>query len=600
MVMNTLAWMTFAPMALGIIGLFLPNLLKKILGVFLLAGNLYWAVSLFTRPPADTAIFAMDPLSRVMILFIGLLGLMIYCYTLQNTSKASEGKSLTLILWSTGLATGTVAGGNMIALVVFWGISGLMLYFYGLLNSAGAAAAKKTFLMMGVSDVLLIIGLALLWSNNGGSYALYSSALNVSDFWSYLAFFCLLLAAFTKAGGFPMHTWIPAFSRSAPIEGVALLPGVLDKLLGIYLLARIMNGLFVLPFILNLIVMVLGAITIVTAAMMALIQHNGRNLLGYCAVSQVGYMILGLGTSTPLGIIGGLFQLINCVIYQANLFLSLGSVEKRTGTSELDKNGGLAVHMPLTFISSLAGALAITGIPPFNGFGAKWMIYQSLISNVGVQPIGLQLVYVLCLIIAVFGSGLTLASMMKFLYTLYFGKSRQDFSQVKEISINNWLVTIALAALCLILGVFAYPLVINGLLSFVGGRGIAVTAVFPGFYQPYLVFGFLLAGFVIAFLGYLIFRKVRFDQNYVGGQADTHQFAADGSHFYNDIRLMHPLKTMYDLALKKAFDIYDLTGKLAGRTGIWIQKAHTGVLTTYVTWVVVGFIVVILMLLGIH
>lgn len=598
MVKNMLLLMTFTPIILGIAGLFLPNLLKKTLGVIFLAGNLYCAISLFTGLPGNTSVFSMDPLSRVMVLLISLLGLLIYIYCLRNVSKDIEGKSLTLILLSTGLSIGTVSSGNMIALVCFWGISGLMLYFYGLLNHTGAEATKKTFIMMGGSDVLLITGLAIIWSGNGGSFALNGPALNVTGFWSYLAFFCLLLAAFTKAGGFPMHTWIPAFSEHTPIEGVALLPGVLDKLLGIYLLTRIMNGLFVLPAILNLIVMILGALTIVTAAMMAMIQRNGRKLLGYCAVSQVGYMILGLGTGTVLGMLGGLFQLINCAIYQATLFLSFGSVEKRTGNSELESNGGLAIRMPWTFASSLVGALAITGIPPLNGFGSKWLIYQSLIASVGGQSTAFQLVYIICLIIAVFGSGLTLASMMKFLYTLYFGKSKQDFSHIKEINSNNWLVTIGLAALCLVLGVFAYPLVVNGLLGFVSGQSGSITAALPGLYNPYPVFVFLFMGFVIALFGYFVFRKVRYDENYVGGQPDTNQFTVDGTHFYNDIRQMDPLKAMYDLAQKQVFDIYHLTAKLAGRTGLWIQKAHSGIMTTYATWVVVGFVLVILMLVG--
>lgn len=598
MVTKLLLFITLAPIILGLIGFFLPNLLKKVGGVILLIGNLGIAILLFTYPALDTSLLKLDALARLIVLFICILGLLIYIYTLRNTSPDYEGKSLLLILLSIGLSIGVVVSGQMISFVIFWGISGLMLYFYALLNGTpvGGNAAKKTFLMVGGSDVLLIIGLAIIWFNHHESFQLYASAFKVGDFWSLLAFFCLLLAALTKAGGFPMHTWVPVFAESAPIEGVAILPASLDKLLGIYLLTRMLNGIFEIPFVLNLMVMVIGALTIITAVMMALIQHNGRKLLGYHAVSQVGYMILGLGTGNPVGIIGGIFHLINHTLYKSNLFLSFGSVEKRTGTAELDKMGGLAVKMPWTFISSLVGALAISGLPPFNGFVSKWLIYQSLVMGAQGKPIWLQAIYLFCLIIAVFGSGLTLASFMKFLYTIYFGKNRSNSGQVTEISPNNWLVTITLSALCLLLGVFAFPFMIKGLLGPIFSGNIEISALVPGFYQPFLMLYLFIIGLAVAALGYFAFRKIRFDRNYVGGQEDTEHFTVDGTHFYNDIRLMSPLKTIYDLALKKAFDIYDWAGKLVQSIGVLIQKSHTGVLTTYATWVIVGFIMVMLML----
>ncbi len=600
MVTKLLLFITFGPIILGLLGLFLPNLLKKVFGVILLAVNLGMAVLLFTYPAVDAPLFKVDALSRLIVLFISILGLLIYIYALRNTASEYEGKSLILILLSVGLSTGAVISGQMLIFVIFWGVSGLMLYFYGLLNRtpAGGLAAIKTILMIGGSDILLIIGLAVIWFNHQESLQLYSSTLKVGELWSWIAFSCLLLAALTKAGGFPMHTWLPVFAETVPIEGVAILPASLDKLLGIYLLARIMTGMFDLPYVLNLIVMLIGALTIITAVMMALIQHNGRKLLGYHAVSQVGYMVLGLGTGNPIGIVGGIYHLVNHTLYKSNLFLSLGSVEKRTGTAELDKMGGLASYMPWTFISSLVGALAISGLPPFNGFVSKWLIYQSLVMEAQGKPVWLQIVYIVCLIIAIFGSGLTLASFMKFLYTVYFGKNKPASHQVTEISPNNLFATITLSLLCLVLGIFAFPLMIKGLLSPFLTENMEISAVLPGFYQPYLMVGLLGAGLIVACLGYLVFRKIRFDQNYVGGQEDTEHFTVNGTHFYDDIRLMTPFKTIYDLAVKQVFDIYNWCGKLAQRTGMFLQKIHSGVLPTYTIWMLLGLTLVILMLLA--
>jgi len=175
-----------------------------------------------------------------------------------------------------------------------------------------------------------------------------------------------------------------------------------------------MNTLFIYPFAIRAIVMILGALTIIIAVMMALVQHNGRKLLGYHAVSQVGYMVLGIGTGTPIGIIGGLFHMVNHAIYKSSLFLSFGSVEKRTGTPELDKLGGLAKKMPLTFIAALIGALSISGVPPFNGFFSKWMVYQGVLVSASQQGRIWQIVLNVCFVLAIFGSALTLASFINF------------------------------------------------------------------------------------------------------------------------------------------------------------------------------------------
>src|SRR4030042_5389712 len=113
--------------------------------------------------------------------------------------------------------------------------------------------------------------------------------------------------------------------------------------------------------------------------MMSLIQHDLKRLLGYHAVSQVGYMVLGIGTGNPIGIAGGLFHMLNHAIYKSCLFLSGGSVEKKAGTTELDKLGGFAKIMPITFVTFVIASLAISGVPPFNGFASKWMIYQGII-----------------------------------------------------------------------------------------------------------------------------------------------------------------------------------------------------------------------------
>ena len=133
-------------------------------------------------------------------------------------------------------------------------------------------------------------------------------------------------------------------------------------------------NLFTISRPMSIFLMAIGSFTIVAAVMMALIQHDLKRLLGYHAVSQAGYMVLGIGTGSIIGIAGGLFHMLNNAIYKHGLFLSGGAVEKKVGTTDLGRLGGLSRFMPISFVTCLIASLAISGVPPFNGFFSKWMI----------------------------------------------------------------------------------------------------------------------------------------------------------------------------------------------------------------------------------
>jgi NADH-quinone oxidoreductase subunit L len=156
---------------------------------------------------------------------------------------------------------------------------------------------------------------------------------------------------------------------------MALVPAALEKLIGIYFLARISLDMFKLSVgsALSTVLMWVGIATIILAVMMALIQKNYKRLLSYHAISQVGYMILGIGTAIPAGIVGGLFHMINHAIYKSGLFLTSGAVEKQTNTTNLEELGGLGRKMPITFICFYNSGFHM-GVPPFNGFFSKELV----------------------------------------------------------------------------------------------------------------------------------------------------------------------------------------------------------------------------------
>lgn len=157
------------------------------------------------------------------------------------------------------------------------------------------------------------------------SFDIQNIQLNLDSPPAVYAFLCLLVGILAKAGAIPLHTWLVDTAEDAPTPVTAFLPASVDKLLAIYLLARMVLNLFVMTPVVNLVLLVLGAVTLAGAGMMMLVQQDFKRLLGYCAVSQVGYVLLGIGTGHPLGIAGGLFHMVNHAIYKSCLFFSGGA-----------------------------------------------------------------------------------------------------------------------------------------------------------------------------------------------------------------------------------------------------------------------------------
>ncbi|MBN1948270.1 MAG: hypothetical protein JW784_00870, partial [Candidatus Cloacimonetes bacterium] len=367
----------------------------------------------------------------------------------------------------------------------------------------------------------------------------------------------------------------------------------LDKLLGIYFLARICLNLFQLTEAMTLVLLIIGGVTIISAVMMALVQHSYKRLLGYHAVSQVGYMVTGIALGSPLGLIAGLFHMLNNAIYKSGLFLTAGSVEKRTGKEDLDELGGLSKLMPLTFISALIFALSISGIPPFNGFASKWMIYQGLIEFGKGSGIAHQLWFV-WLTLAVLGSALTLASFVKFISGIFLGSSNKKLVNVREVSILMWLPQIILALLCIGFGVFAVRLVIPALFAPITGEFS-----YPGIWNSQAVSILILVSIVLGVIIYLIgnIRNFRSEESFLGGEIIHDKSNYNPLEFYKTIGEFPLLAFFYRKAEHKWFDIYDLGRRFV----LWLNGifsfAHSGILSTYITWLIMGMVILLIILI---
>ena len=260
MIMNQAIQIIAIPVLIGILLFLLPSALRWLkaiiaLAVVLFAG--YLAIRLFATqdlvfspdywPSAEKfCSFSLDGLSKLILLFISLLSLLVCIYTLNSKSSGAMRNFYAWFLITLGFSFGAVLANNLLLFLICWGILGISLYMLAHpRDELSSAAAKKTLILIGASDGIMILGIAIIWRVTG-TLNMDEIALPTSDLVRTIACFCLLVGSFTKAGAFPFHTWIPDYSQTAPAASSAYLPASLDKLLGIYFLARITTQLLVM------------------------------------------------------------------------------------------------------------------------------------------------------------------------------------------------------------------------------------------------------------------------------------------------------------------------------------------------------------------
>ena len=606
-----LFWVPIAvPAVGGLIALVLPRRAKgasEALGLLSTAWAFWAALRLFGMKGAswDAPWLRLDglglslslkvsPAAAFILPFVCLFGFLVALYSIKFRIE-SRTRYYAFLQWTVAGSAGVILANNLLLLLIFWEIVTMMLYLLVNLGRGGVAAeaARKAFVVLGFGDSALLLGVLIFWATAGTlsmDVRIAAGTLLTS-----LGFLLLMVGALAKAGAMPVHSWIPTMAEGAPTPVMALLPASLDKLLGIYLLTRISLDLFHLTWGLQVVLMVVGAGTIVLAVMMALVQHDLKKLLSFHAVSQVGYMVLGIGTGTVIGVLGGLFHMLNNAIYKSCLFLGAGAAEHRTGTTELEGLGGLARSMPLTFASCFVAAMAISGVPPLNGFVSKWMVYQGVISlRSGLMPF--------LLVAAMFGSALTLASFVKVLYSVFLGQKPREIGEVREVGFGMAFPMVVLAALCIFFGMFAqFPL--RNFIGPVLGRsfggipqGISLGKALWSPSLASLLLGIaLLVGFLIYLIGRVTVRRSA-PVFMAGERPDAEETRMPGTGFYETVRELRLLRGPYREGERGVFDLYRLFGRYWEALVRALRAIHNGVMSTYLSWCILGLLVLLILL----
>ena len=611
---NILCNIIFLPLIAGFVVLFFPNRIKPLSKAVTLVISILtcmWAFRIFFLDELTFAwsilqidnlkldlLLTTNPLNKFILLFAMGFGLLIVLYSLKamaETKRANEFYGSVLL--TIGGTAGILLSNHLLILLIFWEIVTVSLYI--LITTGGRKsnfAATKSFAMIGASDGAFLLGIAMVWVLSG-TFVISEISLSTGTALPIAAFLLLMLAAITKAGAMPLHTWLPTSGEYAPTSVMALLPAAIDKLLGIYLLIIIVKQLFILNSgALSIILAIIGTATIIIAVMIAMVQHNLKKLLSYHAISQVGYMVLGIATLTPVGIAGGVFHMLNHAIYKCCLFLCGGAVEQQAGTAELDKLGGLGKKMSITFSACLIAAMSISGIPPLNGFVSKWMVYQGIIEMGSENTAGAAL-WPIWLVAAMFGSALTLASFVKVIHSVFLSRLPDRLKNVEEVGISQKVPMIILALLCVFFGIF-YRIPLYGLIyPALGTLGIDTSTAISGTWESGLATILIIVGIIIGVLILLIgkfAKNVRIVPTWACGEAqENDETIIPGTHFYKTVSSMKFLKPLYTQQEKGNFDLYDQSGRLGSALTNFLKWMHNGILPTYLTWVTVGLLIIL-------
>jgi len=372
-----------------------------------------------------TAGFEVNQLNALMLVIVSLVSFLVHTYS-KGYMHGDE--RFPIYYAYLGLFTfamlGLVLSPNLLQTYIFWELVGLGsflligFYFY---KEEAKKAAKKAFIMTRIGDVGLLIGMILLfWQAGSFEYDEIFAAVeagSISSTMITLTAILIFVGAVGKSGQFPLHTWLPdAMEGPTPVS--ALIHAATMVAAGVYLVAALFPLFTASPTAL-MTVAVIGAFTAIFAASIGLVQKDIKRVLAYSTVSQLGYMMLALGSA---GYVAGVFHLMTHAFFKALLFLAAGSVIHAVHTQDIEKMGGLWKKLRLTGPLFLIGTLAISGVPLFSGFFSKDEILIAAWSH------GHVVLFWLAVIAAFF----TAFYMFRLFFMVFTGESRSHMDNVKE------------------------------------------------------------------------------------------------------------------------------------------------------------------------
>lgn len=439
-----------------------------------------------------------NPLSGLLLVAINILALVAWIYGLAYFDEY-KGMGLGAIGFFMNLF---VASMNMVLTVdnafwflVFFELMSLTSYFLVIVEQK-PQSIKGGFLYFIMAHVgfFMIMLSYLIMAANTGSFEF--ATFRATQFSPAIASLCFILAFCgfgCKAGMFPFHSWLPQAHPAAPSNVSALMSGGMIKI-GIFGIVKVgldLLGSCEVQLWWGLVILVIGALSSVLGVAYALGEHDIKKLLAYHSVENIGIILLGIAIGymgialnqpviAVLGIMAGLYHVLNHAMFKGLLFLGAGSVLYTTGSRNMEIMGGLARVMPATAMCFLIGSLAISAIPPLNGFVSEWFIYQSMFSVAITGDIIVRFFAAFAAVSLAITGALAVTCFVKAYGVTFLGAPRSEAAaNAKEVPVSMRIGMIILAVMCVCLGIGApwvAPVMQNIAAATTGQAAIAVAS----------------------------------------------------------------------------------------------------------------------------
>ncbi|MEK6796716.1 MAG: proton-conducting transporter membrane subunit [Spirochaetota bacterium] len=455
--------------------------------------------------PIGNAVFSLDALSAFFALLIAVAGTLTSFYAIGYTNAYDDRRGhffFFALLIASMFAVVTCR--HAVAFLVCWELMTIASFFAILFdteNETVLKAAVEYLIAMHIGVLFLMSAFLLSWKACGSmDMASFSACFAAGDLKNIV--FILFFAGFAvKAGLMPVHTWLPTAHSAAPSHVSALMSGVMIKL-GIYGIFRTLASVGLPSAWVSWGFIAIAAVTALVGIAYALAQSDIKRLLAYSSVENIGIIGMGMALgmlgmtygNTPMaaaGFAGALIHTINHSFFKTLLFSAAGAVYVRTHTRDMEQLGGLAKIMPFTAVCFLAGSIAISGLPLFNGFIGEFLIYRSIIHGIPSSA-GTSLVFILLFALLAFVGAMAIICFTKAFSIMFQGLPRTDAAKhASEVS-PVMLVPMGLfSILCIIIGVFPEPVlsVVSAPLTLYLDARVFISGVIPIFGTISLMLG---------------------------------------------------------------------------------------------------------------
>ncbi len=414
--------------------------------------------------------FLLDPLAAFFLAVVGLGSAGASFYAIGYGQHEAEPKRVLPFypLFLAGLNLVVIAA-DAFSFIFAWELMSLASWALVMSHhreSDNARAGYVYIVMAGFSGLALLLCFGLLAGPTGGYSFAAMRAAHPSSGIAALALVLALIGAGSKAGLVPLHAWLPLAHPAAPSHVSALMSGVMTKV-AVYGFIRIVFDLLGAPtWWSGTLVLVVGGITAVLGVLYALMEHDLKRLLAYHTVENIGIIFIGLGlalafgandlpAATALGLTAALFHVFNHSVFKSLLFFGAGAVQTATGERDMDHLGGLIHRMPKTAFAFLVGCMAISALPPLNGFVSEWLTFQAILLHPDLPQWGLKLTIPADGALLALSAALAAACFVKAFGITFLGRPRTrvaaDAREVDRFSVQAMFI---FAALCLLAGIF--------------------------------------------------------------------------------------------------------------------------------------------------